>query len=60
MRGIGEYRIPLSVRRDIALFLLTAGCKPCFSTSIADTPTAGFGDLDEYGFWEYPIEITKF
>ena len=38
-----EYKIPLAMRRAIAKFFLAAGRKPGRSTSIADTPTSGYG-----------------
>jgi hypothetical protein len=39
----------------IAKFLLKLGRHPHFSTSIAEETTAGFGQLDEYGFFQYPL-----
>lgn len=48
--------IPLEVRADIAQFLFACGRKPGVSTAIDDdTLTQGYGHLDEYGFWEYPL-----
>jgi hypothetical protein len=32
-----------------------AGKKPYFSHGIHELPTAGYGELDEYGFWEFPL-----
>lgn len=28
---------------------------PCFSTDLADQITAGYGNLDAFGNWEYPL-----
>lgn len=39
----------------VAKFLLALGRHPHFSTSIAEETTAGFGQLDMYGFWQYPL-----
>lgn len=50
-----EHRIPLEVREDIAAFLLAAGRRPCCSTGIGGETTRGYGRLDEYGYWEYPL-----
>lgn len=50
-----EYRIPLEVREAIAAFLFAVGRRPLHSTSIAGTETSGYGELDDYGFWEYPL-----
>jgi hypothetical protein len=38
-----------------ALRMFFAGKVPCFSTGIDDSLTAGYGDLDSYGFWEYDL-----
>jgi len=53
-----DYKIPLAMREAIAKFLFAAGRKPGHSTSIADTPTSGYGELDDYGFWEYPLDAS--
>lgn len=34
---------------------LDAGEKVCFSTGIDDCITYGFGTLDKFGFWEFPV-----
>ena len=54
-----DYKIPLPMREAIADFLFAAGRKPGHSTSIADTPTSGYGELDDYGFWEYPLHASN-
>lgn len=38
-----------------ALRLFFRGCKPCFSTGIGGLITAGYGHLDNNGFWQYPL-----
>lgn len=32
-----------------------AGEKPNFSTSICERLTCGYGKLDEFGYWEFPL-----
>lgn len=48
-------RISLEVKRDMAQFFQACGIKPCWSTNIGDEMNAGYGDLDENGFWEFPL-----
>lgn len=50
-----EYKIPFEVRADIALFFQAFGIKPTWSTDISGSLSCGYGELDRYGFWEYPI-----
>lgn len=38
-----------------ALKRFFAGEVPCFSTGIDDLITAGYGRLDDHGFWQYPL-----
>jgi hypothetical protein len=47
--------IPDGVKEDIAFFLQAAGRKPFVSTGIHGGITRGYGGLDEYGFWQYPL-----
>jgi hypothetical protein len=50
------HRIPLDVRADIGAFLHAAGVHPMVSTFIDDeTITHGYGELDGYGDWEFPV-----
>ena len=49
-------RIPLEVRADVAAFFQAVGVRPCYSTGIHGLITRGYGRLDDYGFWEYPLE----
>ena len=32
---------------------------PCFSTGICGSVTAGYGRLDFYGYWEYPLFVDQ-
>jgi hypothetical protein len=32
-----------------------AGEDPCFSTGICESTTCGYGKLDEYGYWQFPL-----
>jgi hypothetical protein len=49
-------RLPLRIRRIIAWVRHTAGNKPVFSTFIdEDTITGGYGQLDDIGFFYYPL-----
>ena len=38
----------------IGWLLYHLGEKPKISTSIGGGTTAGYGELNEYGFWKYP------
>ena len=53
-----NYKIPIAMREVIAKFLFAAGRKPGHSTSIAGAETSGYGELDDYGFWEYPLDAS--
>ncbi len=43
------------IKGIIARILKVSGCKPSVSTGIHGYITYGYGDLDEFGFWEYPL-----
>lgn len=45
----------LSQNELIAIQRYQMGEDPSYSTSIADELTAGYGELSEYGYWEYPL-----
>lgn len=36
-----------------------AGETPCFSTGICESVTAGYGDCDFYGYWEFPLPVNQ-
>jgi len=48
-------------REGIAKFLRFIGKKPTASTGIGGFPTLGYGELDDNGFWRYPLpdEVSK-
>lgn len=43
------------VREQEALKRWEAGKMPTFSTGVGDELTCGYGALDEYGYWEFPL-----
>lgn len=59
MDARGSMRLEDATREDIAAFLHAVGERPCFSNSIADTLTCGYGQLDDYGFWEFPLRALE-
>lgn len=44
--------------QEIAKAKYEAGCKLGFSTSIEGSITYGYGVLDDYGFWEFPLRYN--
>ena len=38
-----------------AIRLFKSGEKPCYSTGVCDQLTCGYGVLDKYGYWEFPL-----
>jgi len=40
-----------------ALRRLDAGQKPVWTHNIAEEPSAGYGELDELGFWEFQLAV---
>ncbi len=44
-----------SLERIIASILFNSGCKPNISTGIHGYITYGYGDLDDFGFWEFSL-----
>lgn len=55
MDARGVMTLATETREWIAAFLRAAGVRPKCSTSIADTLTSGYGRLDEFGSWEFPL-----
>lgn len=45
----------LETRRTEALLRYQSGEVPEFSKSITGLATFGYGELDKYGFWQYPL-----
>jgi hypothetical protein len=35
------------------------GERPSYSTGICESVTAGYGRLDDYGYWEYPLPVNQ-
>ena len=50
-----ERKLQTTEAERIGLMRLISGEQIGVSTSIADTTTYGYGDLDFNGFWEYPV-----
>ena len=51
-----------STHEDIeqhALFLWQQGRLPGFSTGICESLTCGYGKLDIYGYWQYPLRPAE-
>lgn len=47
----------VSVNRIIARVLYMTGKIPHYSTGIHGGLTKGYGELDEYGFYQYPLPL---
>lgn len=46
--------------KDMArLKLLMFGNTPSFSKGICDSITAGYGRCDEYGYFEFPLQVNQ-
>jgi hypothetical protein len=54
-RSIVGRELPLEARYEIAAFLEAAGARARWSTGIDGYLTRGYGSLDEWGFWQYPL-----
>ena len=39
----------------IAILLFKLGKKPYCSSDMSSNPTYGYGKLDWYGYWEFPL-----
>lgn len=50
---------PLKIKKLIAKFLKFIGIKPYFSTGIDEKLTGGYGELDENGYFEYPLDVKE-
>lgn len=48
-----------AANRKEAYALYIAGHSPNFSKGICDSVTAGYGRLDYYGYWEYPLIVDQ-
>lgn len=45
--------------REQAYHWYEQGYPPTFSTGICGTTTAGYGILDEFGYWQYPLIVDQ-
>lgn len=43
----------------VAERMLRSGMKPGYSKGLLGEITCGYGRLDKYGYWQYPLEISK-
>ena len=46
----------LNLKYFVGDVLYRLGLVPSYSTDITETVSAGHGELDEHGFWEYPAK----
>jgi len=44
---------------DVGQHLLEMGYQPLCSTDVSGALSYGYGSLDEYGFWEFPVYQTN-
>lgn len=57
---IEEYsKMDLTDEEKEAIKRFKIGIKPCYSTGICGSLTCGYGILDDYGYWEFPL-ISKY
>jgi hypothetical protein len=49
------FLVPIHFREVEARRRQAAGEKPCVSTGIHGRLTYGYGMLDQFGFWQYPL-----
>lgn len=55
-RHLRAERLTYILCQAIGNTLFKLGARPCCSTAIdEETTTYGYGQLDEYGFWEFPV-----
>jgi hypothetical protein len=47
------------LNKDIAYKRYAKLEQPTYSTGVCDSTTAGYGALDKYGYWEYPLEVDQ-
>jgi hypothetical protein len=43
----------------IAKKLFERGEKPSYSSGICELITAGYGELDQYGYWQHPLHVNQ-
>lgn len=49
----------LRINKILAKAWYKNGRKPDLSVSIADTLTAGYGKMDDHGFFEFPLDVNQ-
>lgn len=49
----------LGINKILAKAWYKNGRKPDISFSIAETYTAGYGKMDEHGFFEFPLDVDQ-
>lgn len=49
----------LIARRAIASDKFKSGVKPDFSTGICGSTTAGYGHLDQNGYFQFPLQVNQ-
>ena len=54
-----QYTESREVREKKALEMFHSGMKPSYSTGICESLTAGYGELDAYGYWEFPLTVNQ-
>lgn len=45
----------IAINEAIAIERFNKGEKPTYSTGICDNITCGYGELDQLGYWEFPL-----
>lgn len=45
--------------QKVALDKYKSGEQPTYSSGICDSLTAGYGRLDYYDYWEYPLPVNQ-
>ncbi len=45
--------------QDKAYEMHKAGDKPNYSTGTCESVTEGYGKLDNYGYWEFPLVVNQ-
>ncbi len=53
------FAVPFKERAAEANRRFAAGEKPCYSTGIDDSITCGYGYIDQFGFWQYPLVMKE-
>lgn len=49
----------LRINKILAKSWYKNGIKPDISYSICDTYAAGYGKMDDYGFFEFPLDVNQ-